>query len=96
MYVYTMGQWLLFFFLYCFLGWVWESCYVSAKQRQWVNRGFLHGPMLPIYGFGAVIILWATLPVRQSLPLIFLLGTLAATVLEIGRASCRERVYGLV
>ena len=50
MYVYSLGQWLLFFFLYCFLGWVWESCYVSAKRRQWVNRGFLHGPMLPIYG----------------------------------------------
>ena len=48
MYVYSLGQWLLFFFLYCFLGWVWESCYVSAKRRQWVNRGFLHGPMLPI------------------------------------------------
>ena len=93
MYVYTMGQWLLFFFLYCFLGWVWESCYVSAKQRQWVNRGFLHGPMLPIYGFGAVIILWATLPVRQSLPLIFLLGTLAATVLEYVTGAAMEALF---
>ncbi|MBE5708750.1 MAG: hypothetical protein EGR51_02485 [Oscillibacter sp.] len=76
MYVYSLGQWLLFFFLYCFLGWVWESCYVSAKRRQWVNRGFLHGPMLPIYGTGAVIILLATIPVRDSLWLVFLLGML--------------------
>lgn len=82
MYVYSLGQWLLFFFLYCFLGWVWESCYVSAKRRQWVNRGFLHGPMLPIYGTGAVIILLATIPVRDSLWLVFLLGMLAATALE--------------
>lgn len=37
------GQWALLFFFYCFCGWVWESCYVSAKQRHWVNRGFLHG-----------------------------------------------------
>lgn len=93
MYVYTMGQWLLFFFLYCFLGWVWEFCYVSAKQRQWVNRGFLHGPMLPIYGFGAVIILWATLPVRQSLPLIFLLGMLSATVLEYVTGAAMEALF---
>ena len=93
MYVYTMGQWLLFFFLYCFLGWVWESCYVSAKQRQWVNRGFLHGPMLPIYGFGAVIILWATLPVRQSLPLIFLLGMLTATALEYVTGAAMEALF---
>ena len=41
MYVYTPGQWALLFFFYCFCGWVWESCYVSAKQRHWVNRGFL-------------------------------------------------------
>ena len=60
MYVYTPGQWALLFFFYCFCGWVWESCYVSAKQRHWVNRGFLHGPLLPIYGSGAIIILFAT------------------------------------
>ena len=93
MYVYTLGQWLLFFFLYCFLGWVWESCYVSAKRRQWVNRGFLHGPLLPIYGFGAVLILWATLPVRQSLPLIFLLGMLAATALEYVTGAAMEALF---
>ena len=93
MYVYTLGQWLLFFFLYCFLGWVWESCYVSARQRRWVNRGFLHGPLLPIYGFGAVIILWATLPVRQSLPLIFLLGMLAATALEYVTGAAMEALF---
>lgn len=93
MYVYTLGQWLLFFFPYCFLGWVWESCYVSARQRRWVNRGFLHGPLLPIYGFGAVIILWATLPVRGSLALIFLLGMLAATALEYVTGAAMEALF---
>ena len=93
MYVYTLGQWLLFFFLNCFLGWVWESCYVSARQRRWVNRGFLHGPLLPIYGFGAVIILWATLPVRGSLALIFLLGMLAATALEYVTGAAMEALF---
>ena len=93
MYVYTLGQWLLFFFLYCVLGWVWESCYVSARQRRWVNRGFLHGPLLPIYGFGAVIILWATLPVRGSLALIFLLGMLAATALEYVTGAAMEALF---
>ena len=93
MYVYSLGQWLLFFFLYCFLGWVWESCYVSAKRRQWVNRGFLHGPMLPIYGTGAVIILLATIPVRDSLWLVFLLGMLAATALEyVVAGMCGSRI----
>ncbi len=82
MYIYTTGQWVLLFFFYCFCGWVWESCYVSLRQRRWVNRGFLHGPLLPIYGFGAILILFVTLPVSQSISLIYILGTLAATVLE--------------
>ena len=93
MYVYTLGQWLLFFYLYCFLGWVWESCYVSLKQRRWVKRGFLRGPLLPIYGFGAVLILWATLPVRGSLALIFLLGMAAASALEYVTGAAMEALF---
>ena len=50
----------LSFAFYGFCGWVWESCYVSLCQRRWVNRGFLHGPLLPIYGFGAILILFVT------------------------------------
>ena len=38
---YTLSQWLLFFYIYCFLGWVWESAYVSVCERKLVNRGFL-------------------------------------------------------
>ena len=56
MQAYTVSQWFLFFFIYCFIGWVWESCYVSAKSGKWVNRGFLHGPALPIYGSGAIVL----------------------------------------
>ena len=42
-----------------------------------MNRGFLHGPLLPIYGSGAILILFVTLPVEDSLVLIWLLGMLA-------------------
>lgn len=90
---YTAIQWLLIFFSYCFLGWVWESCYVSFKQRTWVNRGFLYGPWLPIYGFGAIIILFLTLPVREYLPLIYLFGMLGATALEYVTGAVMERLF---
>ena len=93
MHVYTAGQWVLLFFFYCLCGWVWESCYVSARQRRWVNRGFLHGPLLPIYGSGAIIILFATLPVADSLPLIWLFGMLAATALEYVTGDVMERIF---
>ena len=93
MHVYTTGQWVLLFFFYCFCGWVWESCYVSLCQRRWVNRGFLHGPLLPIYGSGAIIILFVTLPVEDSLVLIWLLGMLAATALEYVVGAAMEKIF---
>ncbi len=93
MHVYTTGQWVLLFFFYCFCGWVWESCYVSLCQRRWVNRGFLHGPLLPIYGSGAIIILFVTLPVEDSLVLIWLLGMLAATALEYVVGTAMEKIF---
>ena len=40
MYKYTWYQWLSFFYIYCFFGWIFESSYVSLKQRRFVNRGF--------------------------------------------------------
>lgn len=93
MYVCSPGQWALLFFFYCFCGWVWESCYVSAKQRRWVNRGFLHGPLLPIYGSGAIIILFVTLPVADNFWLVYLLGTLAATALEYVVGAVMEQLF---
>ena len=93
MHIYTAGQWVLLFFFYCFCGWIWESCYVSLCQRHWVNRGFLHGPLLPIYGSGAIIILFATLPVAGNLALVWLLGMLAATLLEYATGAPLERLF---
>ena len=91
--VYTTGQWVLLFFFYCFCGWVWESLYVSARQRRWVNRGFLHGPLLPIYGSGAILILFVTLPVEEDLRLVWLLGMLAATALEYVTGAVMESIF---
>ena len=90
---YYLSQWIIFFFLYSFVGWIWESCYVSAKKRRWVNRGFMHGPMLPLYGSGAVVILIATIPVRGNIVFVFLLGMTAATVLEYFTGAAMERLF---
>ena len=82
MYAYTAPQWVLFFLFYCLAGWCIESIFVSVRTRRLVNRGFLYGPAIPIYGFGAIAILFATLPVRVRPALVFLLGLAAATVRE--------------
>lgn len=81
-YDYTLPQWLLVFYIYCVLGWMFESTVVSVQQRHPVNRGFLRGPMLPIYGFGAVMLLHVALPLRGHPAAIFFAGMVVATVFE--------------
>lgn len=84
-----------FFFIYCFLGWVWECCYVSVRKRKWVNRGFLHGPFLPIYGSGAIVILISTIAVKDIVPLVFLFGMVSSTILEFCTGCCMEKLFGV-
>lgn len=93
MYSYLLQQWLLFFFIYCFLGWCWESAYVSVRKRQWVNRGFLKGPVLPIYGSGALAVLVSTLPVRECPALVYIFGLIGATLLELVTGICMENLF---
>ena len=93
MHAYYLPQWVLFFFIYSFIGWVWESCYVSVRKHRWVNRGFMHGPMLPLYGSGALVVLVSTISVRENMALVFLLGMLAATVLEYFTGAAMERLF---
>ena len=93
MYTYSFAQWLLFFYIYCFLGWCFESSYVSLKQRHAVNRGFLHGPMLPIYGSGAIIVLFAALPFKDSPISVYFMGMIAATLLEYVVGDAMERIF---
>lgn len=92
---YSPTQWVLLFFIYCFLGWIWETGYVSVKSHRFENRGFLHGPLLPIYGSGAIIILFATLGVRNQLPLIYILGMLSATILEYCTGAAMQKMFGV-
>ena len=92
-YHYSLAEWLLFFYMYCFLGWIWESGYISFKQRQWVNRGFMHGPFLLIYGSGAIMVLIATIPVKEHIGLVFLYGMIGATLLEYVTGVIMEALF---
>ncbi len=91
--LYFASQWILFFFLYSFLGWVWESCYVSVKERRPVNRGFMHGPFLPLYGSGAVLVLLCTMGAGNSVVLVFLFGMAGATALEFVTGIVMESIF---
>lgn len=93
MHIYTLHKWLLLFYLYCFIGWIWESCYVSLKKHKWINRGFLKGPLLPIYGSGAIVVLISTLTVENNLLLVFVIGVISATILEYITGVAMEKLF---
>ncbi|MCD8149292.1 MAG: hypothetical protein LUE92_06975 [Clostridiales bacterium] len=43
------------FVIYSFLGWLWESVFCTIRHKEWNNRGFLYGPVCPIYGVSVLI-----------------------------------------
>lgn len=93
MYAYSNIQWLFFFYFYCFVGWCFESSYVSACKRKLINRGFMRGPFLPLYGSGAIMMLVVSMPVRDNLFLVYIAGCLGATVLEYITGVIMEALF---
>ena len=93
MFGYSLWQWVAFFFFYCFVGWIIESSYVSVCERRFVNRGFMRGPCLPLYGFGALTILFSCSPFREAPWLVFLVGMVACSTLEYLTGFLMEALF---
>ena len=91
--MYRFYQWMAFFYIYCIFGWIWETSYVSVCERHYVNRGFLHGPVIPLYGSGAVAMLFLALPVKDNLALTYAVGVVGATLLELATGWAMESIF---
>lgn len=89
----TICQWFLYFSIYSVLGWVCETVYCSIIQRKFVNRGFLNGPVCPVYGVGAVLVIYLLQPVAGNVPALFLTGMLVTTVLEYLTSVLLEKLF---
>ena len=72
----------LFFILYSFLGWVMETCYCSIMEHRLVARGFLYGPVCPIYGGGVVLMVLFFTPLKQNLALFYVVAVVVMTSWE--------------
>ncbi|MCD7835277.1 MAG: hypothetical protein LUG83_01170 [Lachnospiraceae bacterium] len=93
MYNYSIVQWMFFFYFYCFFGWCFESAYVSIKNRQLVNRGFMRGPFLPLYGTGAIMMLVVSMPFQNDIFLTYVAGCIGATALEYVTGVAMEALF---
>lgn len=90
---YSILQWLFFFYFYCFFGWCFESAFVSMRKKRFVNRGFMRGPFLPLYGSGAIMMLVVSMPVRDNLFLVYVAGCIGATALEYVTGVTMEALF---
>lgn len=72
----------LYFFVYGFLGWCTEVAFAAVKDRKFVNRGFLNGPICPIYGFGVTIVVALLEPYKDHLFILYFFSVILVTLLE--------------
>lgn len=90
---YTAFDYLWFFIIYSFLGWCVEVAYHVVTQGKFVNRGFLNGPVCPIYGFGLVGLILFLRPITDNLLLLFLGSVVFTSLLEFIGGYILEKVF---
>ena len=91
--MYSVDTFVLSFFIYCVLGWICEVLYCSVPKRKFINRGFLAGPYLPIYGTGAMIVIVVLYPFREHWYLVFVCGVILTSVLEYFTSFALEKLF---
>ena len=79
---YPFQELFLFFFFYSFLGWLMETCYCSLREQHFVARGFLHGPLCPIYGCGVLLMILFFTPLKRNLVLFYVTAVVVMTSWE--------------
>ena len=79
---YPITQLFLYFIFYSFCGWIWETCYCSFCERHYVPRGFLYGPVCPIYGVGFLLMILFFAPFKDNLVVFYFVAVFVMTAWE--------------
>lgn len=91
--LYTISVWFLVFIIYSFLGWIIEIISVFIKTHRLTNRGFLVGPVVPIYGTGAILVTIILRHIDDALA-IFIISMIGAGILEYVTSFLMEKLFG--
>lgn len=81
------------FFFYGFAGWCAEVAFAAVRQGKFINRGFLNGPICPIYGVGVTLIATILDFCKDNFILLYLASTVLVTFLEWATGFCLEKIF---
>lgn len=81
------------FFIYSFLGWAMETCYVTILSKKIVNRGFVNGPVCTIYGFGALSVYFILKSFENNILILFIMGIIVPSILEYFTGWLMEVIF---
>ncbi len=88
---FSVYELLWLFFIYSFLGWLFETTYAALRQKHFVNRGLVSGPLCIVYGIGAVLM---TVGLQELTGVwLFIFATVYAAATEFAAGKIIERVY---
>lgn len=90
---YTVLQWTTFFMLYSIFGWCFESAYCSTKSGHLQNRGFCHGPWVPLYGVGSCLLVFLTHGYEENGIYLFMTGLVGGTLLELITGVIMNKIF---
>jgi Predicted membrane protein len=84
---------ILYFFIYGFLGWCTEVAYATVKQKKFVNRGFLNGPICPVYGVGIGMVVMLLEPMSGTIVSLYVVSTALVTTIEGVTGYLMDRLF---
>lgn len=90
---YSYQSLVIFFFIFSFIGWLWEGLFHLISAGSFVNRGVLNGPWLPIYGLGSVFILVGLRKFRTKPFISFLAIITSCAIIEYFTSYFLELIY---
>lgn len=89
----SVHQMFYYFVIYATIGWFIEVIYMTLETGRFENRGFLNGPLCPIYGFGMVFILMALTPIKDNAILLYVGSVILCTSWEFLIGYFLEKVF---
>ena len=85
--------WSLIFLFGSVIGWIYEECFSLIIEKEVVNRGFMFGPYLPVYGFGALFLVYFLKKLKKHPLIIFVLSILITGITEYITGYLMESIF---